>query len=689
MRTHAQISNPSRQKNAAPLARQAPPQNARPAHPSPSLSSAPGLDLSHVPVRATAPFQAKLTVGKSGDQFEREADRIAEQVMRRPDPRAPSEPGAAVRGQAAAPARTQIESSKTNDTRGPPAPSVVHEVLRSPGQPLDTSARAFMEPRFGRDFSNVRVHTDSTASHSAQTMNALAYTVGNNAVFAQGHYVPGTRSGLRLLAHELAHVTQQSSGAHPLVQRYEAGEHTQFGQTGPELKSLINAPQARYTVGKGESASFIAKAFNVPVEELLERNKNKVKTFRSKSDKSKKVRGFWVGEVIEIPPVRNEAMNEALKTDELSYKAGQPDGKGERATVRYGQGIAMGGDLYGKPDDIDNDSKSSIENIDQMIDKEEAGSKKTTKEWIDNADWDKATNKRFVGLALANESHFSPSNPAFAPATHAGSANNKSEWEGNHTTALKQSQGGAKDKALEINAFADHFLTDAFSAGHLVNKLDVMEKFKSGITIKGPGPMTKDSELTPQSTAFFDQISGQAFPGDVSNLYSGYETVERHWGFHPNIDSVGMFSKLLQGIYTTQPDLIAGSVAKSVHDDLNTKAGGVEVENDKGDKWQLSGDKTLNSQTLDIGHKAVAQSQYNVLSVFKSSDKLDLPQLFKAVWDYVPHATATGTATVKSSVDKGTDVSSAPLVTSIVRMIKENYRLILQELVKRGLLKKA
>jgi hypothetical protein len=91
-------------------------------------------------------------------------------------------------------------------------PPVVHGVLTSSGQPLDTETRAFMEPRFGHDFSQVRVHTDAQAAESARTVNALAYTVGRDVVFGTGQYEPGTSEGKRLLAHELTHVVQQSRG---------------------------------------------------------------------------------------------------------------------------------------------------------------------------------------------------------------------------------------------------------------------------------------------------------------------------------------------------------------------------------------------------------------------------------------------------------------------------------------------
>src|SRR4051794_29177548 len=89
---------------------------------------------------------------------------------------------------------------------GGQAPPIVHEVLRSPGQPLGESARAFFEPRFGHDFSAVRVHTDAKAAASARAVEAEAYTVGNRIVFGAGRSSSARHDGL--LAHELAHVAQ-------------------------------------------------------------------------------------------------------------------------------------------------------------------------------------------------------------------------------------------------------------------------------------------------------------------------------------------------------------------------------------------------------------------------------------------------------------------------------------------------
>jgi outer membrane protein OmpA-like peptidoglycan-associated protein len=91
------------------------------------------------------------------------------------------------------------------------APPVVHEVIRSPGRPLDPSVRTELEGRLGHDFSQVRIHTDAVAAASARAVGALAYTVGRDVVFDADRYAPATGEGMRLLAHELVHVKQQAS----------------------------------------------------------------------------------------------------------------------------------------------------------------------------------------------------------------------------------------------------------------------------------------------------------------------------------------------------------------------------------------------------------------------------------------------------------------------------------------------
>ena len=105
--------------------------------------------------------------------------------------------------------RLGLQRQAVNPTTPAIAPPIVQDVLRAPGQPLDASTRAFMEPRFGHDFSGVRVHSDAQAAESARAVNALAYTVGPHIAFGTGQYAPGTSAGQKLLAHELTHTIQQ------------------------------------------------------------------------------------------------------------------------------------------------------------------------------------------------------------------------------------------------------------------------------------------------------------------------------------------------------------------------------------------------------------------------------------------------------------------------------------------------
>ncbi|HET7503633.1 MAG TPA: DUF4157 domain-containing protein [Kofleriaceae bacterium] len=203
------------------------------------------------PPAPARPVQAKSVVGPVDDPLEREADRIAEQVVRMaappaggppvaaatatpsvirracracgtPRPAAPSAPGAPV-VRAAGGAKDELVQRKCARCEGDevrrkaageqveagPAPASVDEVVRSAGEPLDAATRSFMEPRFGHDFGRVRVHATERAGQSAHAIDALAYTAGEHIVFAPGQWQPGTASGKQLLAHELAHVVQQ------------------------------------------------------------------------------------------------------------------------------------------------------------------------------------------------------------------------------------------------------------------------------------------------------------------------------------------------------------------------------------------------------------------------------------------------------------------------------------------------
>jgi hypothetical protein len=145
-------------------------------------------------------MQRKLAVNRPGDRYEQKADRIAGQVM------AMVAPCAACRG----PVQVQRLAGGVS-SEAAIAPASVDRELSSLGSPLEPALRQDMEQRFGADFGDVRTHSGPAAAQSAQDVNAHAYTVGRDIVFDQGAFAPHTGEGRRLIAHELAHVVQQSA----------------------------------------------------------------------------------------------------------------------------------------------------------------------------------------------------------------------------------------------------------------------------------------------------------------------------------------------------------------------------------------------------------------------------------------------------------------------------------------------
>jgi hypothetical protein len=177
--------------------------------------------------------QAKLSVNTPGDVYEQEADRVAEQVMRMPADSAALTVvaareqqvqrcsgcghGSPAPGQATCSAcaaqQERVQAKESPGAAPSLAPAVESQIgaLRGGGSPLDGTARSWLEPRFGHDFSQVRVHTDQRAADTAQQIGARAFTLGSDIAFGPGEYQPGSDAGRKLLAHELTHVIQQGS----------------------------------------------------------------------------------------------------------------------------------------------------------------------------------------------------------------------------------------------------------------------------------------------------------------------------------------------------------------------------------------------------------------------------------------------------------------------------------------------
>jgi Domain of unknown function (DUF4157)/Bacterial toxin 44 len=165
-------------------------------------------------------IQPRLTVNSPGDMYEQEADAVADKIMRIADTDIaqtkffkPAISPLQRKCTHCEEEEKQMQRKEMNEeeTIGDNVLESYVDNLTNNGRPLSNEVRNFYEPRFGYDFTNVKVHTDTVAAKSAQSINALAYTSGNNIVFNNGQYSPNTDSGKRLLGHELTHVIQQSS----------------------------------------------------------------------------------------------------------------------------------------------------------------------------------------------------------------------------------------------------------------------------------------------------------------------------------------------------------------------------------------------------------------------------------------------------------------------------------------------
>ncbi len=220
------------------------------------------------PSRRRAGSVQRLTIGAADDPYEREADRVAERVMRMPV--------AAVQRKCASceeeetrlhrrPHSPSVARTAASDSSsGDPVPAIVHQAIASEdGRPLDTTARAFFEPRFGADFSDVRVHADASAAGASKAVSARAFTLGRGIYFAAGEYRPHAEEGRRLLAHELTHVAQQQrdlASAMPMRRAVAAGNVDCNPPAAPDIPVVGADPLTRLRAADRRAIELLSTA---------------------------------------------------------------------------------------------------------------------------------------------------------------------------------------------------------------------------------------------------------------------------------------------------------------------------------------------------------------------------------------------------------------------------------------------
>jgi hypothetical protein len=205
---------------------------------------------------ATSVIQTKLEVGSVNDPLEHEADRIADQVLMTPS-RA---------GISAAPPTIQRFSEQANEQINA-APASVERALSVSGRPLEEPLRHDMEQRFGYEFSGVRVHSDAAAAQSARDVNAHAYTVGQNLVFGAGRFAPRTQDGVKLLAHELAHVVQGAK-QNGILRRAPDPKGLQAADEARLRVTIVEGLNARKASAVDATASAIERGDRAYLEDL-------------------------------------------------------------------------------------------------------------------------------------------------------------------------------------------------------------------------------------------------------------------------------------------------------------------------------------------------------------------------------------------------------------------------------------
>jgi len=147
--------------------------------------------------------QAKLTIGQPNDKYEQEADRIAEKIVNMPET-------SGFKNNSPLKRTPKTKEMPRGETKVPQQFEITINSMKGKGHSLPESTREFFDPHFG-DLSQVNVHTDDKAERSAKELNARAFTVGNNIMFGSGQYSPESKTGKKLLAHELTHVVQQDA----------------------------------------------------------------------------------------------------------------------------------------------------------------------------------------------------------------------------------------------------------------------------------------------------------------------------------------------------------------------------------------------------------------------------------------------------------------------------------------------
>ncbi|MEU6198263.1 DUF4157 domain-containing protein [Streptomyces sp. NPDC047061] len=326
----------------------------------------------------------------------------------------------------------------------------------SAGEPLDAGVRREMEARLATDLGAVRVHTGAEAGESARALGARAYTVGADIVFGAGQYAPSTPVGRYLLAHELTHVVQQGPGTAPA--RSGPGPAAAEREANAVARSASGAGHVHAPVRRDPAAAGHVQRFDSFEHVQLGDTSAGGPT------------GYLLLDAHARDLPQHATPTAGWPSDWIArYTNGSPDQR--RAITQgltYGEILALSGDMYADIDlktfatsvtgTMERINRASLVEIYDLIPILHARSATGEFEIASTGKTEAATGGRYLTLAAHNVSHFS---------NVGGGHNNIGTWREGHRAALALAAAGQANAAWAMNAAADHFLTDAFAAGHM------------------------------------------------------------------------------------------------------------------------------------------------------------------------------------------------------------------------------
>lgn len=560
------------------------------------------------PALAPAPTRAanllgrgELAVGAPDDRFEHEADRVADQVMRAPAAAAPPVSIASSAPVGTAQRACATCSQEDEKLRGKPIASSLRvspeaadgiAATRGAGAPLPAAARAFFEPRFGHDFGGVRVHHDAGAQSIAGELRARAFTVGRDVYFGAGQYSPSTDGGRHLLAHELAHVVQQRgsapSGDHRSLEREAHGEGARA------------AGGARADV-RGSAPAGTVQGFEAEEHRKIGDQASREGTHRRYIKLGKKGYTLSFGE---MNALAGDVFGSLGVMEQLADKPGK--GPDSWEALDYARYILV-------KKRVAADSETFDEAVDAFLGEKAADKAHRYDPKSYSPETRKFVDSSYYNLAAKNRSHFvTPNDKDAGKAPRERPQSAGSEFRFYHEWALQRAVSAGQtrdplDGALAAEAFADHFLQDMHSAGHLRTQREDIETRWNSFP---PGPKLNDKLKAYLEGRIFDWVHHNKVVAQIPI-------------FSPPVAWTVARSKIRKSVeaaFAGKPTLTMGAlVALAVHDYDNVV--GVHVRVD-GQSHQIFGDKSLDKgDTLVLAKRAVAAAIAEVKRAYEFGKK--------------------------------------------------------------------